>query len=169
MTAAFDRPTSDSQNPGGATVGDLHAIEGDRALAILMYRDWFDGTDGRERVASVFDQALGSEGDHALATWTTLMTELVVHARRPLIRHGLSCRCIGADEAVFAQILALAMAGEREEALMILSLLIPADRSLPALHAAERCGCNLRRCALRFASAIPADSTLHRKDTSCDF
>ncbi|RYH02612.1 hypothetical protein EU805_08290 [Salipiger sp. IMCC34102] len=148
-------------NPGGATVGDLRGMSGDGALAILMYRDWFDGEMGRARVADVFVQAIPREASAAMSNWTTLMSELVTHARRPLVRHGLQCHCVGADEAVFAQLLNLASHGEREEAMLMLSLLMPADRTLCALQAAESCGCTLRRCALRMANTPPPNAKIH--------
>ena len=48
-----------------------------------------------------------------------------------------------------AQVLTLAALTEREDAMLTLSLLVPADRLLPALHSAEQAGLAIIRATLR--------------------
>lgn len=150
-------------NPGGATVADIRTLDGLQSLAILMFRDWFDGPAGRTRVEQVFEGALGTgAGVAGLDAWDEMMTVLSDGVRRPVMRHSLTCQCVGADEAVIAQVIALAGRGEREDAMLILSLLVSGERLLPAIHSAERAGRALMRINLRDRrTAAPAPNRLH--------
>lgn len=154
---------TDLGNPGGETVGNLKAISGDRVLAILMYRDWFAGEDGRARISDVFRDTLAADAAHwALLSWTDLMSDITRHARRPLAFHAPHCDCIGADEAVFAQLITLAARGAREDAMLMLSLMIQADRLIVALNAAEDAGRAILASAIRLGrSASRTGATLH--------
>lgn len=144
---------------GGAPVADLRTLEPDRGLAVLLLRDWFDGAEGRERVTAVLTDALGPHaGAPAVEAWGELCGILAAQARRPVMRHSTSCSCVGADEAVVSLAVQLAARGEREDAMMVLALLIPGDRLLCALSAAERTGLALRRAALRLQAVPPAET-----------
>ncbi|CTQ51457.1 hypothetical protein [Jannaschia donghaensis] len=135
---------------GGAPVADLRTLDGFQALSVMLFRDWFDGDEGRARVAHAFETALdGQAGTAALTAWEEMMDVLSHGVRRPLMRHDLTCRCVGADEAIVAQILTLAARAEREDAMLILSLLVPAERLLPATHIAQRAGLAVMRIDLR--------------------
>lgn len=152
--------------PGAATVGDIRRMDGAQALAVMLLRDWFDGPDGRGRVARTFERALGPlAGPAAHQAWSEVMDVLSRDVRRPVMRHALSCRRVGADEAVIAHVLALAARGEREDAMLILSLLVPGDRLILTIHAAERAGLALMRVALRDRRALrdrmPAPTRFH--------
>ncbi|WP_371155174.1 hypothetical protein [Jannaschia sp. 2305UL9-9] len=160
-------PASQSTgNPGGATVADLRALDSLQSLIVLMFRDWCDGPDGQQRVTQVFQGALGRlPGDTGLAAWIEMMAILSDDVRRPVMRHALTCRCVGADEAVIAQVLSLAGQGEREEAMLVLSLLVSGDRLLMAVNAAERAGLACMRINLRAPHVAgvtpPATTRLH--------
>ncbi|CAM4308631.1 hypothetical protein [Palleronia rufa] len=161
---SLQHPVNDAcrTNPGGAAVASLPALDGAQALSVLMYRDWFGGAEGRRRVEAVLSEALGPDRAHgALEDWDQLLEELVRHARRPLMCHHPSCQCVGADEAVFAQTLSLAAEGEREEAMLMLSLVIRADRLLVALNAAERAGRAVRWCARSLCRARAGGTPVH--------
>ena len=68
----------------------------------------------------------------------TLLTCLCSHARRPLVRHGLGCDCIGSDEAVLQTLVREAARGDLAEASMIASLLVPASHAeMVAIYAAQ--------------------------------
>ena len=41
--------------------------------------------------------------------------------------HAITCKCIGSDEACFASFIATAATGEREDAMLISTLLVRAD------------------------------------------
>ena len=155
MTAPF--AGSDLRpNPGGATVADLHALDDDQALAVMMMRDWFEGPDGMWRVRDAFVHTLGEKaGEDAADAFGGFLRFVVAEARRPVMRHALACRCVGADEAVLAQILALAATGAREDAMLTLALLVPADRAFCEIARAEAAGLATLRAA-RIAARRPA-------------
>ena len=151
-TIARRPPPDPGAEAGGATVGDLRAMDGARALAILMFRDWFEGGCGQARVADLFEEALGAAaGPVATDAFGACLDGLGRHARRPLVRHALQCNCVGADEAVFAQLLESAATGAREDAMMILSLIVPGDRGVLLLREAEAAGLAIMRVARTMA------------------
>ncbi|GIT91587.1 hypothetical protein JANAI62_20440 [Jannaschia pagri] len=153
--------------PGGATVADIRTMEGDQALAVIMLRDWFDGPQGQARVSQTFLQELGAQaGAGAIDAWADFGALISDGTRRDVMRHSVNCRCVGADEAVLAQVISLAARGAREDAMLILSLLVTGERLLPAIQTVEQVGAALlrisqswRRAALRPTSA--ADARLH--------
>ena len=146
-------PPHPNTNAGAATVADLRALDGTRALAILMFRDWCEGPCGRARVGDLFRDALGPEaGSVAHDALAECLDGLARHGRRPLLRHGLGCHCVGADEALVAQLLDSAATCAREDALMILALIVPADRGFLVLPSAERAGRAIMRVAHRICA-----------------
>lgn len=113
-------------------IADLSEIE---AAAVLYLRLWFDGEDSQARVWNDFATLLGPErGRAALRTCEQLFGLCAAHARRPLMRHSVMCACVGSDEACFCNFIATALEGDREDALLIATLLVRADHA-PALTA----------------------------------
>lgn len=152
-------PPQPVSHAGAATVADLRALDGTRALAILMFRDWCEGPCGRVRVCDMFCDALGPDaGSVAHDTWADCLDSLARHARRPLVRHGLGCNCVGADEALVAQLFDSAATCAREDALMILALIMPADRGFLVLPSAERAGLAIVRVAHRMCATAIHDA-----------
>lgn len=147
MTFPFTPPAS-PVNPGAMPVAHLHGLDRVRALSVLLYRDWFEGPEGRARVGDTFRQSLGPAAEGAILRWADFAEELAASPRRPLMRHDLTCPCVGADEAVTAHVLALAAEGAREDAILILSLIVPGERLLQAAHAAEQAGLVVLRAAI---------------------
>ncbi|MCB5198624.1 hypothetical protein LGQ03_05175 [Loktanella sp. TSTF-M6] len=126
---------------GSVVVGDIRALSPMQFVTVSLFRDWFDGQAGRDRVGDFFDSALGPDlGQAATENWATFVTALVDHARRPVMRHGADCRCVGADEAVVAHILTAAVTADREDAMLLLSLLVPGEVLLVLIQYAERAG-----------------------------
>ena len=78
------------------------------------------------------------------------------------MRHASGCRCVGSDEAVIVQVLHLAATGEREDAMLVLVLLVQGDRLLPALRVAERAGSVVLRLASIWRRTMPAPPTGRR-------
>ncbi|NRB36812.1 MAG: hypothetical protein HRU31_19255, partial [Rhodobacteraceae bacterium] len=94
--------------------------------------------DAQAQVWSDFAQTLGpARGRHALKSLETLCQVITDHARRPVMRHEVTCACLGADEAIFAHFIAASGAGEREEAMMFAMLLVRADFAPLMLAEAE--------------------------------
>ena len=88
-----------------------------------------------------------------------LVAILAREGRRPLMRHALACRCVGSDEVVFAHLLATAAMGEREDAMLVATLLVPAPLMALAAEHARQAGLALARLCLR--RDAPAPETRH--------
>ena len=131
---------------GGGAVAALDALPPPQACAVRLLREWCDGTGGAS-----------PPGFGELA-------RLIVHeGRRPLLRRHAACPCVGSDEAVFAHLLAVAATGDREDAMMIASLLVPADRMGMAAHLAQIAGLAIVRACLIASAAEtrPPSEPLH--------
>lgn len=147
---------------GAVAVGTLTTMDPAGALAVLLFRDWRDGPIGRERAGAVIAEALDARAARdAIGAWDALLDELDRHARRPLAAHGIGCACVGADEAIVAQALSLAARGEREDAMLIFSLIMRADRLPCVMAAAETAGRAVMRCAVAMCRCRPAGTALH--------
>ncbi|WP_088623363.1 hypothetical protein [Oceanicola sp. 22II-s10i] len=133
---------------GGAPVGFLSELPPVEAGAVLCLRQWCDGAEGRRRMSQDFAAALGSRsGEAAIRAFEDLCDLCTRHGRRPLMRHHLGCKCLGADEACFANFIAAASEGSREDALLFATLIVRADMAPWLAHLAETFGLSLRRMA----------------------
>ena len=116
----------------------------------MYLRLWGDGAAGRADAASDFGIALGAEqGRAAMLTLDRLCSLCAHHGRRPLVRHGLGCSCLGADENCFAQMVAAASEGAREDAMMMASLIVRPDFAPALASLSEELGLALRRMTTR--------------------
>ncbi|MTH99008.1 hypothetical protein [Roseibium sp. RKSG952] len=144
---------------GGAAVGRLSDLSPLEAGAVMYLRLWSEGADGRADAASDFDIALGADqGRAAMLTLDRLCSLCAHHGRRPLVRHGLGCACLGADENCFAQMIAAASEGAREDAMMMASLIVRPDFAPALASLSEELGLALRR----MTTAIPLPTTGHK-------
>lgn len=125
----------------------------------MYLRLWSEGAKGRADAASDFDIALGAnQGRAAMLTLDRLCSLCASHGRRPLIRHGLGCACLGADENCFAQMIAAASEGAREDAMMMASLIVRPDFAPALASLSEELGMALRR----MTAAVPMPTTGHQ-------
>lgn len=140
MTARTDTGVPRGAAPVGRVL-DLSPLE---MQMVIYLRLWCSGERGQTEVWEDLAARLGpEEARDALRAFESFARTLIAEARRPLQRHGIECPCLGSDEAVFATIAALAVAGERDEAALILALLVPAARALPLADLAEAAGLGL--------------------------
>ncbi|KIC46739.1 hypothetical protein RA28_02970 [Ruegeria sp. ANG-S4] len=143
---------------GGAAVGRLADLTPIEAGAVMYLRLWGEGPHGRKDAAKDFDIALGADrGRAAMLTLDRLCALCLNHGRRPLIRHGLDCRCLGADENCFAQMIAAAADGDREDAMMMASLIVRPDYAPALASLSEELGMALRR----MTASTPMPTTGH--------
>lgn len=143
---------------GGAAVGRLADLTPIEAGAVMYLRLWGDGARGRADAASDFDIALGNDqGRAAMVTLDRLCSLCAHHGRRPLVRHGLGCGCLGADENFFAQMIGAAADGAREDAMMMASLIVRPDYAPALASLSEELGLVLRR----MISVTPVPTTGH--------
>ncbi|WP_411889251.1 hypothetical protein [Yoonia sp. SDW83-1] len=128
-------------------MADLSPIE---ASLILYMRLWCDGSDGQTAVWSDLSQALGPQrGRSALGAFEMLFNLCARHGRRPLMRHAVGCCCVGADEACFANFVMTAATGERDDAMLIATLLVRADVAPVITSVAAQVGLALHQIELR--------------------
>ncbi|MDG1472653.1 hypothetical protein [Pseudosulfitobacter sp. SM2401] len=155
---------------GGAAVGFITDLDGLQAATVIYLRMWNNGPDGQTNVWNDFASGLGVvQGKKALQSFEDLCRFCTDHGRRPLMRHGIDCKCLGSDEACFANFIATAATGEREDALLIATLLVRPDVAPLIVALATDFGLALKRmnlCApkdlgLAVAPTRPANTTLH--------
>ncbi len=144
---------------GGAAVGRLSDLNPVEAGAVMYLRLWGEGPQGRADAASDFDIALGmDQGRAVMLTLDRLCSLCANHGRRPLVRHGLGCACLGADENCFAQMIGAASEGAREDAMMIASLIVRPDFAPALASLSEELGLALRR----MTATAPLPTTGHK-------
>lgn len=135
---------------GGAPVGyvgDLGPVE---AGAVLYLRLWCEGPDAQTQVWNDFATALGPQnGKQVLTSFESLCDLCMRHGRRPLMRHHVACKCLGADESCFANFIGYASEGAREDALLMAMMIVRPDMAGPLVGLAEDFGLALRRMSLR--------------------
>lgn len=145
----FDPMSSAKVPRGAAPVGQLAELPAVERLAVLSLRAWCDGGAARARIAEDFQLLLGAEGPAAVRGFDILMQITLQGARRPLMRHALDCACVGGDECAFANLVAAAAGGDREDAMLFASTLLSGAAAYAAARAAE----DLGDLFLRFARA----------------
>ncbi|WP_106746323.1 hypothetical protein [Yoonia maritima] len=155
-----------ARKQGGAAVGQLSDQPRLEACIVLYFRMWCDGPDSQEAVWN--DLSLGLGQAHGRATLKTLEQLFAIcteHRRRPLMRHAVGCSCLGADEACFANFVATATEGDREDALLIATLLVRADIAPLITSLASDLGLALKTMLMRGQpmprAQAPAHATLH--------
>lgn len=135
---------------GGAAVGQLKELGTVEASSVIYMRLWTEDAGRREMMGHEFMHALGAEAGmratQALAEMTYLMAQ---HGRRPLMRHAIDCKCLGGDEACFAQLVGLAAEGDLHEATLMASLMVPAGYAPKLAESAREFGHALARMAGR--------------------
>ena len=147
---------------GGAPVGYVTELGPVEAGAVLYLRLWCDGPDAQVQVWHDFANMLGPEhGRKALESFGRLYDLCVRHGRRPLMRHQVTCKCLGADESCFANFIGYASEGEREDALLIAMTIVRPDMAAPLVSLAQEFGLALRQMAIKVEQPVPQSSTLH--------
>jgi hypothetical protein len=108
----------------------------------------------------VFGSARGTEITQSFEALCQLCVE---NGRRPLMRHGLDCKCFGADESCFANFIGYASEGAREDALMIAMTIVEPEKAHILAALAEDFGLALRditsKC--RLSNSAFDGQTLH--------
>ena len=146
--------------PGAAMQG----MEPLPTLVIAVLRGWNRGGAGAALVA-LRERMTEAQAAAAMAAMCDLAGILGTSRRRPLACHAPQCLCVGADEAAFARFVREAALGDREDALLLASLIVDGPAIIGLTEAAARFGLHLHRATLRVApgmtDAHPGDATLH--------
>jgi hypothetical protein len=147
MSRHFTPPPADGAgcqrlSPGAAAVGHLAELDPASGLAVVALRLWCD------RGSAALAREIGPEVAGAFARFCGHCLE---GARRPLMRHGAGCPCVGADEAAVVTFLRMAAEGEREDALMMALVMLRPEAAAEAVALGQQAGLMLRRLILREA------------------
>lgn len=159
MNDIKDTPTP-AQLRGAASIGQIDDLPPLEQLAVLCLRGLGRGPDLRFFLTRRFGAAQGAK---VLARCDELAQFLARFARRPLMRHAPDCTCLGADEAVFAHLCALAADGDRDELLMFAMTMCRADLAPCLMPLAEIFVLSLQQAiaATRPAGCPVSASRLH--------
>ena len=126
---------------GGAAVGMLADMPPLECGVVQLLRQWCNGEAGRIAVAEDFTAIFGPEqAAIEVNNLAHLITLMVQSGRRPLMRHHTKCACLGGDESAFAQMVAAATAGDREDAMAFALTMLPPDIAYEAVQIAEYVG-----------------------------
>lgn len=140
MKMRFEFPDGDSfaSTPrGSAPVGVLHELPPVELAAIIYLRAWCAGGLDRQMIGQDFGLVMGrGAGEVATRDFDTLMTILLNNARRPVMRHGLGCKCFGGDESAFAHMIAAAAEQDNEDAQLFACTLMTGHAAWSAVQLA---------------------------------
>ena len=115
---------------GGAAVGLLADLPPLEAGVVRYFRAWFSGAAARADLYQTLGQAMGpSLAKSTLESFGALCDFCVTHGRRPLIRHGMTCSCLGADENCLANLVAAATKGEAADADLLAALIVTPQKA----------------------------------------
>ena len=110
---------------GGFPVAGFDTLSGAERVLVRAMRHWSDGPEGQDHIARLLLEVMGeARAKTCQRALNDVMGLIGRHGRRKLIRHQPHCSCVGADEAVFAHFIMLAATGEREDAMLVGSLLL---------------------------------------------
>ncbi|MEW2911396.1 hypothetical protein [Leisingera sp. JC11] len=150
---------------GGVTVGTLSELPPLEAGAVIYLRHWFSGDETREQMRRDFEMNFGPElAGAAFEAFGSLCNFCAAHGRRPLVRHGMTCKCLGADENCFANLLASAAEGQQDDAYVLASLIVTPRKAPELAQLASDCGLlmqQIMRLQPAMQPARPATATLH--------
>lgn len=135
---------------GSDRVGDLDALTEFEVTAVLYLRLWCSGAEAKAGIWSDFASALGdTEGGALMRAFEGVLVTMVENARRPLRRLSLPSTGIGADEAAFAEMMAAAAWGDREETVRLAAEIAAPSVATVIAAQAERAALGLRRVLMR--------------------
>jgi len=144
---------------GGAPVGYLTELDGIEAACVIYLRLWCAGPEAQSQVSNDLVTCLGPDKGHqSLDSFQTLCTLCARHGRRPLMRHAVHCKYLGADEACFANFIATAAMGDRDDAMLIATLIVRADVAPLLTSVAADFGLALKRMRLSAPRDLAAET-----------
>lgn len=135
---------------GAAAVGQLADLPQIEALSVCYLRSWCDGQQGQMQTTGDFARVLGDDAARrATGTLNEICGLFARHGRRKMMRHGVSCSCLGADEAYFATMIASGAEGHHEDTMMLAALIVRVEMAPLLANLAIDFGLSLRRLCLR--------------------
>ena len=150
--------TSAQEKRGSAPVGFITELDGIEAASVIYLRMWSDGPEAQASVWNDFAASLGADqGRKALKSFEDLCSLCSKYGRRPLMRHSVNCKCLGSDESCFANFIGTAVTGDRDDAMLIATLLVRPDVAPLLTALATDFGVALKRMNLRAPKLMGGD------------
>ena len=150
---------------GGTPVGLMAELDRIGAASVIYLRMWYAGPLSKADVWNDFASILGLDhGRRTLKAFENLCSLCLQHGRRPLVRHAINCKCIGSDESCFANFITTAANGEREDAMLIATLLVRTDIAPLITSLAIDFGLALMKMNLRALKEINHDTHHSQSD-----
>ncbi len=151
---------------GGAPVKFLSELPEVEAGTVCFLRLWCESPESRGQVITDLNDLLGPAHVPLAVDSLGQMCDLFSrYARRPVMRHHSGCSCLGADEACFANLVAEAAAGHRDDAFLFVMLIVRADFAPALVGLAEQFGLALlvlkRRETSKVTLRVPDQATIH--------
>lgn len=125
---------------GAAPVAALDTLPPVERAAVRCLRGWTAGPAARARIRRNFAAVFGASADTHEEALDALMELSLTSGRRPLARNPQHCPEVGGDENAFAQMVAAAVGGERDDALVFALALMGPGAAFQAVHLAEDLG-----------------------------
>ncbi|MBR9762707.1 MAG: hypothetical protein GYB53_04040 [Rhodobacteraceae bacterium] len=145
---------------GAEPVARITALPFQEALLIGALRARAADAEARAQFSAELGDLMGpqraAETEAALEDFFEITLR---HVRRPVMRHGLTCSCVGADEAVLAHLMTISTSGEREDAMLMACLLVRPDMAPAVVSQARTLGLVLLRGASEAVRPAPAGSS----------
>ncbi|MEM7506745.1 MAG: hypothetical protein AAF415_08355 [Pseudomonadota bacterium] len=114
-------------------------------LFVLTLRNWLDGTDGQVKVWNGLATQLGAErARRILRAFEAFLDAIAVGQKRCISRHATCCPCLGADEALLADLVRDAAEGDAGSAATRAAGIVIDTHLLEVLRNAETLGLLLR-------------------------
>ena len=148
---------------GGSPVAVISDLSWEEHLVIYYFRCCFQGAEALLEVHEEFSFYLGTEtANKTIGALQFLFSKLQNSGRRRLVSHDLNCKCVGADENCFAQLVTRSSNTDKRDAILIGILLSNADLAPELVYAAEDLAVGVRSL-LKVIGDITKDSKPERK------
>ena len=151
---------------GAERVGWLEDLGDIERLAVRWLRAFGRDPDGQAHLDAALTVGLGpDQARNIKAVFEDMMHVGRQYGRRALCRHGCHCRCLGADEAVFAHLIEAGANGAQEDAALLASLVVRPDMAMCFAGLATEFGMALTKVAraapVRPRETTPLSTTVH--------
>ena len=123
---------------GGSPVAVISDLSWEEHLIIYYFRCCFEESQALLEVHEEFHFYLGAEiANKTIGALQFLFNKLQNNGRRRLVRHDMNCKCVGADENCFAQLVTRSTYVDKQDAILIGILLSDAELAPELVYAAE--------------------------------
>ena len=148
---------------GGSPIAVISDLSWEEHLIVYYFRCCFEGSEALLEVHEEFCFYLGAEtANKTLGALQFLFSKLQNSGRRRLVSHDLNCKCVGADENCFAQLVTRSTYVDKKDAILIGILLTDADLAPELVYAAEDFAVGVQ-ALLKIIGDVTRDSETEKK------